>query len=100
MTTFTKVTNFTDFLEAFLNKFFRFTRDIALTSTQRNLRLRDLTYPYLDYVRSGLGNIFGWVSENYQLTGYGPTGQSRVLTILTCYLFFPFIERALRLVLI
>ncbi len=28
-TTFTKKTNFTDFLEAFLNKIFRFTRDIA-----------------------------------------------------------------------
>ncbi len=28
-TTFTEVTNFTDFLEVFLNKFFRFTRDIA-----------------------------------------------------------------------
>ncbi len=29
VTTFAEVTNFTDFLEAFLNKFFRFTRDIA-----------------------------------------------------------------------
>ncbi len=29
MTTFTEVTNFTDFIEAILNKFFRFTRDIA-----------------------------------------------------------------------
>jgi hypothetical protein len=26
---FTEVTTFTDFLEVFLNKFFRFTRDIA-----------------------------------------------------------------------
>ena len=30
MTTFTEVTDFIDFLEIFLNKFFRFTRDIAL----------------------------------------------------------------------
>ncbi len=29
VTTFTKVTNFTDFLEASMNNFFRFTRDIA-----------------------------------------------------------------------
>ena len=29
VTTFTEVTNFTDFTEAILNKFFRFTRDIA-----------------------------------------------------------------------
>ncbi len=29
VTTFTKVINFIDFLEAFLNKIFRFTRDIA-----------------------------------------------------------------------
>jgi ATP-dependent Clp protease adapter protein ClpS len=29
VTTFNEVTNFTDFLEVFLNKFFRFTRDIA-----------------------------------------------------------------------
>jgi hypothetical protein len=49
---------------------------------------------------SGLGNIFGWVSESYQLTGYEPTDQSRLLTIRICHLSFPFIERALRLVLI
>jgi hypothetical protein len=29
VTTFTDVTNFTDFLEVFLNKFLKFTRDIA-----------------------------------------------------------------------
>ncbi len=29
VTTFAEVTNFTDFLEAFLNKFFRFIRDIV-----------------------------------------------------------------------
>ncbi len=29
VTTFTEVTAFTDFLEVLLNKFFRFTRDIA-----------------------------------------------------------------------
>jgi hypothetical protein len=37
------VTNFTDFLEAYLNKFFRFTRDIAQAwpkhLTYNNLRL-------------------------------------------------------------
>jgi hypothetical protein len=29
VTTFTEVTTFTDFLEAYLNKLFKFTRDIA-----------------------------------------------------------------------
>ncbi len=78
MTTFTEVTNFTDFLEAFLNKYFRFTRHVAQASPNvTQVRIGRVTYIYLKVtLGSGLGNIFGWVSHSYQLTGYVLTGSN------------------------
>ncbi len=48
VTTFTEVTNFSDFLEAFLNKYFRFTHHIAQAQPNvTQVRIGRVTYNYI-----------------------------------------------------
>jgi hypothetical protein len=54
------VTTFTDFLEVLLNKFFRFTRDIACASPNVTVS-KDMTSPIitLDYISLRFGQYIG-----------------------------------------